>query len=189
MTSLLLYVEPLYLLCLPWSSQPNISIDKKKKELKRAMGIFPIQYNCGRPGGHSHWKGVWGCAAVMPPFSQASRRSLAYQLTVNVPLMSPLFLIFRKSLHFQPCFGQNSSSLVSNFHSQDPHFSRKIRSLDSTFWNPRGTHPLKKVECPPGVDNYQSITASTTLLACTCMTCTQVQARQKWGEIAQRNLT
>ena len=66
-------------------------------------------------GGHSHWKGVWGCAAVMTPFFQASRRSLAHQFTLNVPLLCPLFSIFRKFLHFQPCFGQNSSSLDPNF--------------------------------------------------------------------------
>ena len=66
-------------------------------------------------GGHSHWKGVWGCAAVMTSFFQASRRSLAHQFTVNVPLSCPLFSIFRKILHFQPCFGQNSSSLDQNF--------------------------------------------------------------------------
>ena len=66
-------------------------------------------------GGHSHWKGVWGCAAVMTPFSQASHRSLAYQFNVNAPLLCPLFSIFRKFLHFQPCFDQNSSSLDPNF--------------------------------------------------------------------------
>ena len=67
------------------------------------------------PGGHSHWKGVWGCAAVMTPFFQASRRSLAHQFTLNAPLLCPLFSIFRKFLHFLPCFGQNSSSLDPNF--------------------------------------------------------------------------
>ena len=40
-------------------------------------------------GGHSHWKGV--CAAVMSPLFQASRRSLAHQLTVNAPLLWPRF--------------------------------------------------------------------------------------------------
>ena len=75
------------------------------------------------------------------------------QFTVNVPLSYPLFSIFRKFLHFQPCFGQNSSSLDLNFwkfRSQDPHFLRKIRSLDPTFWNPRGTRPPKKSWMPPG---------------------------------------
>ena len=69
------------------------------------------------PGGHSHWKGVRGCAAVMTPFFQASRRSLAYQFTLNAQLLWPPFSIFRKFLNFQPCFGQNSSSL-------DPDFSK-----------------------------------------------------------------
>ena len=98
-------------------------------------------------GEHSHWKGVWGCAAVMTPFFQASRRFLAHQFTLNAPHLCPLFSIFRNFLHFQPCFGQNSSSLpqfFQNFRSQDPHFFRKIRSLDPTFLNPRGTHPQKK---------------------------------------------
>ena len=37
--------------------------------------------------GHSHFKRVWGCAAVMTPFFQAIRCSLAYQFTVNAPLL------------------------------------------------------------------------------------------------------
>ena len=45
----------------------------------------------GGGGAHSHWKGVWGCAAVMTPFFQASRRSLAYQFTVNAPFLRPPF--------------------------------------------------------------------------------------------------
>ena len=99
------------------------------------------------PGGHSHWKGVWGCAAVMTPFFQAIRRSLAYQFTVNAPLLWLPFSSFRQFLHFQLCFGQNSSSLDPNFSKllfPRPPFSRKIRSLDPTFWNPRGTHPQKE---------------------------------------------
>ena len=67
------------------------------------------------PGGHSHWKRVWGCTAVMNPFFQTSHHSLAYQFTVNASLLCPLFSIFRRFLHFQPCFGQNSSSLDPNF--------------------------------------------------------------------------
>ena len=80
-------------------------------------------------GGHSHWKGVWGCAAVMIPFFQASRRSLAYQFTVNAPLLCPLFSIFRIFLHFQPCFGQNCSSLDPNFSKFS--FTRPVHLL----WN------------------------------------------------------
>ena len=44
----------------------------------------------------------------MTPFFQASHRSLAYQFTVNTPLLCHLFSIFRKFLHFQPCFGQKA---------------------------------------------------------------------------------
>ena len=40
-------------------------------------------------GGHWSRKGVWGCAVVMTPFFQASRRSLAYQFTINALLMCP----------------------------------------------------------------------------------------------------
>ena len=49
------------------------------------------------------------------PVAAPGRRSLAYQFTVNAPLLCPLFSIFRKFLHFQPCFSQNFSSLDPNF--------------------------------------------------------------------------
>ena len=61
-------------------------------------------------------RGMGMCRGHDPLF-QTSRRSLAHQFTVNAPLLCPLFSIFRKFLHFQPCFGQNSSSL-------DPKFSK-----------------------------------------------------------------
>ena len=67
----------------------------------------PLPRQEGEPGG-GHWprKGVWGCAAVMTPFFQASRRSLAYQFTIIAPLLCPPFSNFRKNFNFQPCFGQ-----------------------------------------------------------------------------------
>ena len=105
-------------------------------------------------GGHSHWKGVWGCAAVMTPFFQASRRSLAHQFTVNVPLSCPLLSIFRKFLHFQPCFGQNSSSLDQNFSKFS--FPRPLYFKENPLPRPYILKPAwhtptkKKVECPPG---------------------------------------
>ena len=84
-----------------------------------------MQYSCGyckmkcsylQPGeGHSHWKGVWGCAVVMTPFFHASRRSLAYHIYRQCAALVTPFSIFRKCLHFQPCFGHNSSSLDTNF--------------------------------------------------------------------------
>ena len=51
----------------------------------------------------------------MTPFFQASRRSLAHQITVIAPLLCPLSSMFRKFLYFQPCFGENFSSLDPNF--------------------------------------------------------------------------
>ena len=144
---------------LPWVEVDPPWLNKVESESKLVhpvttvqsmLGISRVEIDPG--GGHSHWKGVWGCAAVMTPFFQASCRSLAHQFTVNVPLSCPLFSIFRKFLHFQPCFGQNSSSLdqiFSTFSFPRPHFLRKIRSLDPTFWNPRGTHPPKKSWVPP----------------------------------------
>ena len=105
----------------------------------------------------------------MTPFFQASRRSLAYQFTINAPFMCPTFSIFFFffKLHFQPCFGQNFSSQDTNFpnfRSQDPSFFREIRSLEPTFGNPCGAHPhthpprththTHKVECPLALDKY-----------------------------------
>ena len=55
-------------------------------------------------GGHSHMKGVWGCAAVMTPFFQAIRRSLAYQFTVNAPLLWLPFSCFGKFFAFSVMF-------------------------------------------------------------------------------------
>ena len=54
-------------------------------------------------GGHSHMKGVWRCAAVMTPFFQVIRRSLAYQFTVNAPLLwLPFSCFFAFSAMFCP---------------------------------------------------------------------------------------
>ena len=105
------------------------------------------------PGGHWPRKGVWGCAAVMTPFFQASRRSLAYQFTIIAPLLCPPFSNFRKIFHFQPCFGQNFSSQDTNFPnfcSLDPSFFKKNPLPRPYFWKPVWHTPTKKkVECPP----------------------------------------
>ena len=125
----------------------------------------PFTRYCWPPGGHSHWKGVWGCAAVMTPFFQASRRSLAYQFTVNAPLLCPLFSIFKKVLHFQPCFGQNSSSLDPNFSkflfSRPPFFQENPLPRPYIFKPAWHTPTKKKLSAPPprvltpAVDSYQ----------------------------------
>ena len=85
---------------------------KGKKENWRREGLslfLKTLKQVGGPGpGGGHWprKGVWGCAAVMTPFFQASRRSLAYQFTIIAPFLCPPFSNFRKFFHFQLCFGQ-----------------------------------------------------------------------------------
>ena len=105
------------------------------------------------PGGGTHWKGVWGCAAVMTSFFQASRRSLAYQFTLNEPLVWPPFSIFRKFVHFQPCFGQNSSSLDQNFSTfsfpRPPFFKENPLPRPYILKPAWHTSTKKKVECPP----------------------------------------
>ena len=118
-----------------------------------SLALLSLSFLVLLPGGHSHWKGVWGCAAVMTPFFQASRRSLAYQFTANAPLLCPLISIFRTFLHFQPCFGQNSSSLDPNFSKfsfpRPPFFKEK--PLPSLYilkpaWH---TSTKKKLSAPP----------------------------------------
>ena len=125
--------------------------------VKIGWSIMILRIALVNPGwGHSHWKGVWGCAAVMTPFFQASRRSLAHQVTVNVPLSCPLFSIFRKFLHFQPCFGQNASSLDQNFSTFS--FPRPPFFKENLFPRPYILKPAwytltkNKVDCPPGVN-------------------------------------
>ena len=107
-----------------------------------------------RGGGHWPRKGVWGCAAVMTPFFQASRRSLAYQFTIIAPLLCPPFSNCRKIFNFQPCFGHNFSSQDANFpnfRSLDPSFFKENPLPRPYFWKPVWHIPTqKKVECPPG---------------------------------------
>ena len=104
------------------------------------------------PGGHSHWKGVWGCAMVMTPFFQVSCRSLASQFTINAPLLWIPFSIFRKFLDFQPCFGQNSSSLDPNFSKfsfSRPPFYKKNQLPRPYILKPAWRTSTKKSWVPP----------------------------------------
>ena len=79
-------------------------------------------------------------------FFQASRHSLAYQFTINAPLMCPPFSIFRKILDFQPCFGQNFRSQDANFCSQDPSLFKENPLPRPYFWKPLWHIPTKKGE-------------------------------------------
>ena len=118
-----------------------------------AFAILSTSCMIAIPGGGGHWprKGVWGCAAVMTPFFQATRRSLAYQFTIIAPLLCPPFSNFRKN--FQPCFGQNFSSQDANFpnfRSLDPSFFKENPLPRPYFWKPVWHTPTKKkVEFPP----------------------------------------
>ena len=107
-------------------------------------------------GGHYHWKVVQGCAVVMTPFFQAKRCSLAYQFTINAPLMCPRFQfsIYRKisiySLVFlRPKFQLSRCKISEFFAPKTLQFSRKTHSLDPTFVNLHSTYPPKIVKCPP----------------------------------------
>ena len=73
-----------------------------------------------------------------------------HQCAAHVP--PPPFSISSKILHFQLCFGQNFSSqdaIFPNFRSQDPHFPRKICSLDPILEIPLWHMPIKKKLCAP----------------------------------------
>ena len=119
------------------------------------ISMNPCLINPG--GGHWPRKGVWGCATVMTPFFQATRRSLAYQRTIIAPLLCPPFSNFRKIFHFQPCFGQNFSSQDANFPNfrsldpaLDPSFFKENSLPRPYFWKPVWHTPTKKkVKCPP----------------------------------------
>ena len=112
----------------------------------------PAQH--GTPEGGNH-VGKWygDVLRSCPPFFQVSRRSLAYQCTINAPLMCPSIFNFRKILHFLALFWPKCQlsfrmQISQIFVPKIPNFSRKIRSLDPTFGNPCGTHPPKKLSAP-----------------------------------------
>ena len=119
------------------------------------------------PGGHLPRKGVWGCAAVMTPFFQATRRSLAYQFTIIAPLLCPPFSNFRKKFNFQPCFGQNFSSQDANFpnfRSLDPSFFKENPLPRPYFWKPVWHTPTKKKSWVPPREYIQTICANSFLV-------------------------
>ena len=114
--------------------------------------IIVLQHLTVFPGGHWPRKGVWGCAAVMTPFFQATWRSLAYQFTIIAPLLCPPFSNFRKISNFQPCFGQNFSSQDANFpnfRSLDPSFFKENPLPRPYFWKPVWHTPTKKKSWVP----------------------------------------
>ena len=112
-----------------------------------------------RPGGTHIGKGYGDVPRSWPhffrPVAAPGRRSLAYQFTVNAPLLCPLFSIFRKFLHFQPCFSQNFSSLDPNFSKFSfprPQFFKEkplpIPYILKPAWHT--STKKKKLSAPPG---------------------------------------
>ena len=147
-----------------------------------------MPYSHQIPGGHWPRKGVWGCTAVMTPFFQASRRSLAYQFAIIAPLLCPPFSNFRKIFNFQPCFGQNFSSQDANFpnfHSLDPSFFKENPLLRPYFLKPVWHIPTqKKVECPPRAPNLVGRTPDQSIMHCWGQRSCRGQPGSTRGQIA-----
>ena len=105
--------------------------------------LIPVSgciWKCIEPGGTHIGKWYGDVSWSWPPFFQASRRSLAYQFTkfCIFSLVWPKFQLTRHKF--------------SKFLFRDPHFSRKICSVDPTFGNPVWHTPTKKSLVPPPPD-------------------------------------
>ena len=100
--------------------------------------------------GHSHWKVVRGCAAVMTPFFQTCQRSLAYQFTINAPLMCPHSQFLENCLIFSLVLAKLSALKMQIFQISFPilypsfFFFEENPLPRPTFGNLCGTHPPKK---------------------------------------------
>ena len=105
------------------------------------------------------WVGGWalslkvrGCVTDMIPVFQASVHSLAYQFTINGPLMCLTFSnIRKKKCIFSLVFAKVSTLQMQVFFflqifvPKTLHFSRKIAPYSRCFWNRCRTHPPKKL--------------------------------------------
>ena len=98
--------------------------------------------------------GTGMCDGHDPLFSGQSALP-SYQFTINGRLMCPpppFSIFWKKNCIFNLVLVKILAlkmQIFKIFVPKTPHFSRKIRSLDPTFGNLCGTHPPKKVECPP----------------------------------------
>ena len=105
------------------------------------------------PGGHSHWKGVWGCAAVMTPFSgQLPLPSLPIYRQCAV-LVTPVFnfqKIFGFSAMIWPKFQLSRPKFFQIFILKTPIFQEKSAPQTLHFETRVAHIHQKKVECPPG---------------------------------------
>ena len=114
-----------------------------RRSMKKARGALTLERGMGMCRGHD-----------LLFSGQSPLLSLPIYLTVNAPLLCSLFSIFRKFLHFQPCFSQNFSSLDPNFSKfsfpRPPFFKEKPLPrpyILKPAWHTSTT--TKKVELPP----------------------------------------
>ena len=120
-----------------------LSHEPKGKEPCYLPNAWTITHNRHVPlKGHSHWKVVRGCAAVMTPFFHASRRSLAYQFTVNAPLMCPPFQLLDFLALFWPKFSL-SRPIFAKFSFPRHTFLQEDLHFRPYFWKPVWHTPTK----------------------------------------------
>ena len=108
---------------------------------------YLCHYLSQRIRGGTHIGKWYGMCRGHDPLFYASRHSLAYQFTINAPLICPPFQFLEKISIFSLVLVKMSAlkmQIFQIFVLETPHFSRKIRFLDPTFGNPCGTHPPKK---------------------------------------------
>ena len=117
-----------------------IQCEINSKAFSRGGGALTLERGMGMCRGHD------------PLFSGQSPLP-SPPIYLNAPLLCPLFSIFRKFLHFQPCFGQNSSSLDPNFSkfsfSRPPFFQENPLPRPYILKPAWYTPTKKKVELPP----------------------------------------
>ena len=89
-------------------------------------------------GGALSFEGGTGMYRRHDPHFQANQHSLAYQFTINAPLMWPPFSIFRKFCIFSLVFSQNFQLLRCKSPLPRPY-----------FWKPVWHIPTKKSWVPP----------------------------------------
>ena len=114
---------------------------------------FSLHAGTGGGGGALTCKRYTGMCRGHDPLFQASRRSVAYQFTINAPLTCPHFQFLEEICIFSLVLAKISAlktQMFQIFVPKTPHISRKIRSQDPTLeTRVAHTHP-KKVECGGG---------------------------------------
>ena len=120
----------------------NVEVNCRKLARRpwfRPGGALTLERGMGMCRGHDHLFSGWSPLSSPPIYPQCAA-------------LVPPVLIFRKFLHFQPCFGQNSSSLDPNFSkflfSRPPFFQENPLPRPYIF-KPAWHTPTKKSWVPP----------------------------------------